>query len=255
MKKQLLISLFLLLSICMMSQTSNKKYESDWKKVADYEQESLPQSAIKSIDEILQKAISDKNTTQVIKALIYKNKYKKQIDRSDSEAIFTDLQSLLSQTTNADEKALLHSMLAELYFDYYNGNQWQINQRTDLQDVVPEDMKEWSSNIFMNKIIENLDLSVKDITALKQSTTKAYDDIILLGTDGQKYYPTLYDFLMERAIQIAERIEGMGYRGYDATLTGASLEQLVALADEYVKLNIMDTKDNNEGKSTFSPNM
>ena len=238
MKKQLLISLFLLLSICMMSQTSNKKYESDWKKVADYEQESLPQSAIKSIDEILQKAISDKNTTQVIKALIYKNKYKKQIDRSDSEAIFIDLQTLLSQTTNADEKALLHSMLAELYFDYYNGNQWQINQRTDLQDVVPEDMKEWSSNIFMNKIIENLDLSVKDITALKQSTTKAYDDIILLGTDGQKYYPTLYDFLMERAIQIAERIEGMGYREYDATLTGASLEQLVAPADEYIKLNI-----------------
>ncbi|MFV0310720.1 MAG: alpha-2-macroglobulin family protein [Dysgonomonas sp.] len=238
MKKQLLISLFFLLSISMIAQTSNKKYENEWKQVEDYEQQSLPQSAAKSVDEILQKAISDKNTTQVIKALIYKNKYKKQIDRSDSEAIFIDLQDLLSQTTNTEEKALLHSMLAELYSDYYNSNQWQINQRTDLQDIVPEDMKEWSSNIFMNKIIGNLDLSVKDIMALKQSTTKAYDDIILLGTDGQKYYPTLYDFLMERAIQIVKRIEGMGYREYDATLTGASLEQLAAPADEYIKLNI-----------------
>jgi hypothetical protein len=238
MKKQLLISLFFLLSISMIAQTSNKKYENEWKQVEDYEQQSLPQSAAKSVDEILQKAISDKNTTQVIKALICKNKYKKQIDRSDSEAIFTDLQALLAQTTNADEKALLHSILAELYSDYYNSNQWQINQRTNLQDVVPEDMKEWSSNIFMNKIIANLDLSVKDITALKQSTTKAYDDIILLGTDGQKYYPTLYDFLMERAIQIAKGIEAMGYREYDVTLTGASLEQLAAPADEYIKLNI-----------------
>ncbi|WP_419034237.1 alpha-2-macroglobulin family protein [Dysgonomonas gadei] len=238
MKKQLLISLFFLLSISMIAQISNKKYENEWKQVEDYEQQSLPQSAAKSVDEILQKAISDKNTTQVVKALIYKNKYKKQIDRSDSEAIFTDLQALLSQTTNAEEKALLHSMLAELYSDYYNSNQWQINQRTNLQDVVPEDMKEWSSNIFMNKIIANLDLSVKDITALKQSTTKAYDDIILLGTDGQKYYPTLYDFLMERAIQIAKGIEAMGYREYDVTLTGASLEQLAAPADEYIKLNI-----------------
>lgn len=238
MKKQLLISLFFLLSISMIAQTSNKKYENEWKQVEDYEQQSLPQSAAKSVDKILQEAISDKNTTQVIKALIYKNKYKKQIDRSDSEAIFIDLQDLLSQTTNTEEKALLHSMLAELYSDYYNSNQWQINQRTDLQDIVPEDMKEWSSNIFMNKIIGNLDLSVKDIMALKQSTTKAYDDIILLGTDGQKYYPTLYDFLMERAIQIVKRIEGMGYREYDATLTGASLEQLAAPADEYIKLNI-----------------
>ena len=65
----------------MIAQTANKKYENEWKQVEDYEQQSLPQSAAKSVDEILQKAISDKNTTQVIKALIYKNKYKKQIDR------------------------------------------------------------------------------------------------------------------------------------------------------------------------------
>jgi uncharacterized protein YfaS (alpha-2-macroglobulin family) len=238
MKKQLLISLFILLSISIMAQTSNKKYESEWKQIGDYEQQGLPQSAAKSVDDILQKAISDKNTTQVIKALIYKNKYKKQIDRSDNESIFSDLQALLSRMDNSEEKALLHSMLAELYSDYYNSNQWQINQRTDLQDIVPEYMKEWSSNIFMNKIIENLDLSVKDITALKQSITKNYDDIILLGTDGRKYYPTLYDFLMERAIRIAKGIEGMGYREYDASLTGASIEQLATPADEYIKLNV-----------------
>ncbi|WP_029904362.1 alpha-2-macroglobulin [Prevotella sp. 10(H)] len=238
MKKNLLISLFLLLSISMIAQTSNNKYEGEWKKVEDFDNQSLPQSSAQIVEEILQKAIADKNNTQVIKALIYKNKYKIQIDIEDKEGLLTDLQALVSQSDKAEEKALLHSMLAELYSNYFNRNQWQINQRTNLSDVVPQDIKEWSTNIFKDKIIENLDLSVKDVATLKQHTTKEYDDIILLGTDGQKYYPTLYDFLMERTIGIAQMIEGMGYREYDTSSTGASLEQLIAPADEYIKLNI-----------------
>ncbi|MDR1884439.1 MAG: hypothetical protein LBR26_16950 [Prevotella sp.] len=238
MKKQLLISLLFLSSIGMTAQTSNNKYESDWNQVEDYERQSLPQSAAKSVDNILQKAVADKNNTQIIKAIIYRNKYKRQIDSQCREGIFSDLQDLASQTDNAAEKSLLHSMLATLYVDYYNTNQRQINLRTDLTDLVPEDMKEWSGKIFRNKIIENIDLSVKDAATLKAHTTKEYDDIILLGDYGQKYYPALYDFLMERAIQIAKNIANIGYGEHDTTPAGVGIEQLISPADEYIKLDI-----------------
>lgn len=234
MKNYLLISLLLLFCTGMSAQQSNNKYIQEWEKLAAAERETLPQSATNIIDDILQKAISDKNNTQVIKALIYKNKYKKQIDRSYNEQIFSDLDSLISQTSNLGEKALLHSMLAELYSDYYNQNQWNIDNRTDLSDFVPEDMKVWSKNIFADKIVGHLDLSVADNETLKKHQTKEYDDIILLGADAKTYYPTLYDFLMYRAINIAE---SMNYQPFSTNI-GSDIFNLAIPAKEYILLNL-----------------
>lgn len=220
----------------MSAQMANNKYENEWKQVAEMEEQQLPQSATKLVDDILQKAIKAQNNTQVIKALIYKNKYKKQIDRADNDALFSDLQNLIDNTKNIQEKALLHSMLAELYADYYLMNRWTINRRTNLSDIVPTDMKEWSRNVFTNKILENINLSVKEVVALKSHTTKEYDDIIILGNQSQRYYPTLYDFLSLRAIGIAKL---MGNNGkFDTVSSGNNVEQLILPATEYVKLDI-----------------
>lgn len=238
MKKHLLTGLLFLLSIYMMAQTSNNKYEAEWKQVEAHERNDLPQSATQTVNTILEKAIADKNNTQVIKALIYKNKYKRQIDNNDNKGIFTDLQALADQSVNPSEKALLYSMLAELYLDSYNSDTWNINQRTKLVDLVPEDMDEWSSNIFSNKIIENLDLSIKEVAKLKKHSDKEYDDIILIGADGTKYYPTLYDFLMDRAITIAKSIISIGNEESDISSTGLKAEQFILPAGEYIKLNI-----------------
>ena len=100
MKKHLLIGLLLLLSINMIAQTSNNKYEAEWKQVATHERNDLPQSAMQTVNAILEKAIASKNNTQVIKALIYKNKYKRQIDNNDNKGIFTDLQALANEATS-----------------------------------------------------------------------------------------------------------------------------------------------------------
>ncbi|MBK5720323.1 hypothetical protein JGH11_05520 [Dysgonomonas sp. Marseille-P4677] len=246
MKKKLLISLFFLLSISMVGQVSNNKYESDWKKVLETEEQDLPQSAIGIVEDILQKSIADKNTTQVIKSLIYKNKYKKIIDNQNNEQIFADLLSLVTQTSKIEEKALLYSMLAELYSNYYFENQWQINQRSNLTDVIPLDMKEWSRNIFADKITESLNLSISDASLLKIHTTKEYDDIILLGTDGQKYYPTLYDFLISRAIQVAKSLKDVSNTDFDLLSIGVSIDQLISSADQYIGLDIKTGTDNSQ---------
>jgi len=243
MKRQILVGLIFLFSITMSAQTNNNKYENEWKQVEEFDAQSLPQSAIKQVDEILQKAITYKNNTQVIKALIYKNKYKKNIDKNNKEGLFNDLQTLLDQTNDKAEKALLHSMLAELYADYYQNNQWQILQRTALTDLVSEDIKEWPANIFINKIVENLDQSIKEVEVLKSYTTKQYDDIIKIGSDGQKYYPTLYDFLALRSIGVAQMLGNIGYSDFDLSSTGIDTKQFFTPADEYIKLNIKPDTD------------
>ncbi|MDU1889474.1 MAG: alpha-2-macroglobulin family protein [Dysgonomonas sp.] len=240
-KKIIFIGLLLITSITLSAQMTNNKYEEQWKQVAENEDLSLPQSASKVVDKILQEAIADNNNIQAIKALIYKNKYKKQIDKDDRENLITDFQNLIGKTTNQSEKALLHSMLAELYADYYNNNRWQINRRTNLTGTVPEDIREWPRNIFADKIAENIALSVKEEATLKKHTTKEYDDIIKLGNVAQKYYPTLYDFLKLRSIGIAKLMTG--YYEFDPSLTsGIEIDKLTLPAREYITLDIKENE-------------
>lgn len=238
MRKQLLLTgLLVLLSITMIAQTSNNKYENEWKQIEQFNTDDLPQSALTEVNKILQKAISEKNNTQVIKALIYKNKYKRDIDDSDNEGILNDLEDLIGKTSSVSEKALLKSMLAEAYLNYYSNDYWQINRRTKLTDLVPTDIKEWTGNILCNKIRENINLSIKDISTLKKHTTKEYDDIIDLGKDT-KTYPTLYDFLMKRAIEISQSLGNVIQDDFNPKTIGLSIEQLALPANEYIRLDI-----------------
>lgn len=239
MKKQLFIGFILFVfSVVTFAQTSNNKYEKDWELVTKYEEESLPQSAIKQVELILQKAMKDKNTQQIIKALIHRNIYKEDIDSSTNAFLIKELSELARNTNNVNEKALLHSMLAELYLSRLSSDRWNILSRTNLQDFVPEDMNEWSANIFIDKIIENLDLSVKDEQILKNSTTASYSDIITLGADREHFYPTLYDFLMMRTIDISKKLLELEYEEFDASLIGLTVDQLLLPADEFTKLDI-----------------
>jgi len=243
-KPVLLISTLFFFLLSMTAQNKINKYEDDWKKVSQFEKDDLPQSAAKVVDNILQKSISDKNIQQVIKSYLHKDKYKIIIDRNDNTSIFTDLQGLISQTSDAGEKALLNSMLAELYVDYYTGNSWNINKRTALSDVVPEDLTEWTTNIFMNKSIQHLDASLVNAAGLKKIKTKDYDVIITLGTDSPEFYPTLYDFLMNRALSVAKKLTDQSGKRLNIEGTGLTMDQLATPADQFIKLNISKKQNN-----------
>ncbi|MDR2953768.1 MAG: hypothetical protein LBV43_01645, partial [Prevotella sp.] len=248
MKKQYLICLIFLFSVLTMTaQKTNNKYISEWERVDKFMEESLPQSAISAIDSILLKAIAEKNNTQVVKALIVKNKNNISIDKDNNLKLIADFEALATQANDVNEQSLLYSMLAELYYNYYENNRWNIRGRTALSDLVPDDIKEWTENIFIDKIIENLDLSVKEKNNLKGHTTKEYDDIILLGSDGERYYPTLYDFLMMRTIELAKKLP----QGFDSSATGQTIEKLILPANEYVKLTIEPGADKKYSELTY----
>jgi hypothetical protein len=122
-------------------------YIEEWLKVSEFEKKSLPQSASQVIDSILLKAIKGKNSPQVIKALIHQGKYQLAIDAQNDTIIFHNLNQMLIKSDDVVEKSVIHSMLGELYIQYYQSDQWSINQRTELGDFVPSDMKEWTRNI------------------------------------------------------------------------------------------------------------
>lgn len=237
MKKHLLILFCLLYCVGITAQTNNNKYTKDWEQIENYEEKRLPQSANLLIDSILQKATREKNTTQIIKGLIYKAKYKKIIDYKEDTNLITYLEQLAPTIKSVPEKGLIHSLLAEEYAYYYNNNHYDISRRTDLADLIPEDIHEWPKNTFMNKIEQNIALSIESKDILKAHTATEFKDIVIIGRDSTKF-PTLYDMLMRRALQIFQDYITVDLGEYKYTSTA-----LAVPAEEYSKLDIEHGKN------------
>ena len=162
MKKIIFTILFAVVAMAIYSQKKvPMNYENQWRKVEDLEGKSLPKSAQAEVDAILRQAVVDKNSPQIIKALIHQAKYETTVDWLNNTVVFDNLNEMLAKSSDGVEQAVLHSMLGELYYDYFSSDMWAINERTRLKGIVPEDMKEWSSNIFFDKMVEHFAASVE----------------------------------------------------------------------------------------------
>ena len=69
-------------------------------------------------------------------------------------------------------------------------------------DYVPDDIREWTTGLFERKIGEQLALSLKPEDLLRQTSLAAYQEILDTKDYTESLYPSLYDFLMDRAIRI-----------------------------------------------------
>ena len=241
--RSLSLLIMLLLTVCGMSAQQNKtmhenEYARQWEKVASLEKKSLPQSAAEEVNAILHLAVDEQNSPQVIKALIHLGKYDLARDAENDTLVFSRLQGMLEKSSDAVEKAVLHSMLGELYMQYYQNDQWQIRQRTELRGYIPDDMKEWTRNIFYDKVVEHMEASLADRKQLEAATVSTYSAVVDEGKDSRRFYPTMYDFLALRAIEQYEQLESdedMSRTLARRELTPASL---FAPADAYIHLPI-----------------
>lgn len=240
MNKVYLILLLVAFASGVFSQNNRpmnrNQYVSEWTKVADFEKKSLPQSASETVNNILRKAIEDKNSPQIIKALIHQGKYDLVLDNQNDTLVFRNLNEMLAKSSDVVEQSVLHSMLGELYLRYYQKEQWNINQRTDLGDFVPADMKEWTRNIFFNKVVEHLNASVIPGEQLLKVEVASYTDVVELGKDSRRFFPAMYDFLMRRAIEILGQINSDADLSRLLARKNISQKALFSLADEFVKL-------------------
>jgi len=212
-------------------------YANEWAKVAEFEQKSLPQSASEAVSNILRKAIEDKNSPQVIKALIHQGKYDLALDAQNDTLIFRNLNEMLEKSSDVVEQSVLHSMLGELYLQYYQKDRWNIDQRTELGDFVPADMKEWTRNIFFNKVVEHLNASVAPEEELVKVKVESYAAVVELGKDSRRFYPSMYDFLERRTIELSGQIDQDEDLSRLLAKKNISQESLFATADKFVNLS------------------
>ena len=117
MKRTIFILITLLIAMTHQAQNkptmNDKEYTSLWQQVAELEKKSLPKSASEVVNTILKQAVDDKNSPQVIKALIHEGKYDLAIDTENDTLMFYNLNQMLQSANDVVEKAVINSMLAE----------------------------------------------------------------------------------------------------------------------------------------------
>ena len=68
-------------------------------------------------------------------------------------------------------------------------------------------MKEWTRNNFYDRITEHLNASITSEDELVAVNTELYSEIIETGKDSRRFFPSMYDFLARRAIELFRQID------------------------------------------------
>ncbi|MDH8701216.1 uncharacterized protein YfaS (alpha-2-macroglobulin family) [Dysgonomonadaceae bacterium PH5-43] len=232
--------LLILVILAFMGSTTYAQYANQWKTVESFEKQSLPKSALEVVDEIYQDAMKNNNSAEVIKAIIYQIKYKTVIDNDKYSDIIKEVEAFTEKVEDKTEQAVLYSMLANLYAKYYSVSR---NNSTAISGYVPEDIREWPANVFIQKISDLVDLSLVNAKELQETPTLEYAAILEEGKSSRNLRPTLYDFLVNEGINILEQLNGSYKVKANFPQSDFIEQQFFAPVEEFIKIeNIQKEK-------------
>ena len=192
MKK--LLTLYLLLPIFLFSFN----YQASWKKVEGFNVQRLPKSALEEVNKVYASAKKEHNSVQFIKSALYKKNYASTLNENGKVEAIHSIEKAIKDASNSDEKAILRSILAELYTIHLQRNYYRIHQRTAIKNSKNTNIVTWSSEDFLNKIYKLYQDSLDNKT--KNIDLKKYKDILTPSKNTKALRPTLYDFLVFRAL-------------------------------------------------------
>lgn len=235
--KTIFTFLILIFSLTVMSQNS---YKHQWEQADSLEKLGQSQSALDVVINIYDQSKTKGEASDFIKSSLMRMKlesdfqedyFEKSIERTQAEIL----------TAAEPVKQILHSVLAELYWRYYQNNRWQILDRTETAGFENTDIKTWDLRKLVSKCIENYTLSLENKDFLKSTAISDYNVVLIKTEETRNLRPTLFDFLAHRAIDFYKSSEA-GLTKPANTFVPAQAELFAASAEFTSQL--LKTNDN-----------
>ena len=139
MKQKILWSICAMF-LCFGTGCPAASFDDLWKQVEKYERQDLPKSAYKVVGQIAAKADKEQQKGQRMAALLYGCKLRQDIVPDSFYSDIMKLERLKRQTADEVQRAVLASVLGELYEDNANRNR----NYSDRTDAHPDSIREWS---------------------------------------------------------------------------------------------------------------
>ncbi len=177
---------------------TNDPYTKAWKEIQELDQKRLPKSALEKVEVLFQQAQKDNNPAQIVKTTIYRLKYFNELEEDGYVKVLNKLEKE-AEAADFPAKQLLHSMLGELYGNYLQQNYWRIESRTSTPEYQSDNISTWTMEQLVEASNLNYECSVDD-DRLAKVDIDLFRSIFTSEINTQKLRPTLFDFLMHRAI-------------------------------------------------------
>ncbi len=145
---------------------------------------------------------NSEKTVRYVRKLMSGMKERMEKNEDSFPDLIKETEQEVQKASDPQTAALLHSMLAEMYASYYESNSWSISSRTELSEYVPDDVREWTANLFEDTIKAHLTASLLPEAVLQATDVKTYEALMEKEADDALLRPSLFDFLVHRAITI-----------------------------------------------------
>ena len=158
----------------------------------------LPKSALKEVIKLNALARKENNVAQIVRATIYNLKFQSYIQENALVSIVRTLKSDIEHSAYP-VKPILQSFLADMYWQYYQDNRYQLAGRSKVAKPAI-DFRNWDLSSLLDETTKLYKLSLKDAEK-EQDTPVSILDGILVGDKNTRFLrPTLYDLLLHRSL-------------------------------------------------------
>ncbi|MEZ5007076.1 MAG: MG2 domain-containing protein [Chitinophagales bacterium] len=209
--KQLSIITILVFTIIISSFAMQKKadsspdlnfenYEASWSNVQEFENQGKPKSALEEVELIILQARKESNSPQLVKGLLHKFKYQMVLEEDSELKVVNSIKEELINSNDEIAKAILNSILAESYWQYYQQNRYRFLNRTETATIDQTDFRTWDLKNLLSEVKKHFLASIEKESLLQSAKISAFDAIIYNQNETEEYRPTIYDLLAHRAI-------------------------------------------------------
>jgi len=194
------ITLIIIIFFVNFSQAQTQNYDNLWNEIERFELDGLPKSALKILEVITKQATKNNNNAQLIKTMLYKSKFALVLEENAQLKIITDFNKQIEIST-FPTKNILESLLANMYWQYFNQNRYRFYNRTKTSEkVTTEDFRTWDLQTIFAEIHLHFQNSLQNGLMLQLEPLETYDAILSLQKNSKIYRPTLFDFLNHEAL-------------------------------------------------------
>lgn len=186
---------------------NNNWYEQRFETIDSLQQEGLPREAFGIFDTLYHRAIVEKNQVMLIRTIVERNKTNCILEEDPLVQIIGRIKDDLGQIDSPAQQ-IMHSLLAEIYWKYYQNNRWKFHNRTAIEGQTTEtDIRTWDLEHLVREMLLHLDLSVQQPTLLQNTPVEQFKALLEGDSVLRFVRPTLYDLLAHRALLIIQNPE------------------------------------------------
>lgn len=205
----------------------NHVRQAEWTEVYQAINQELPRTAVEKLEPIYQVALAEEAWGEAIRALAMIFIQESRFEESGAEGALEKLAAALVDQPEPLQ-ALIHLLLADWYWSYFEQNRWQFNEREDLVDGDSGDVRTWSTSRLLEEVERHFEAALEDRDLLRSIPLPEMALILTTSKLTDNRFPTLYDFAIHSAVNFYQAGEQAARRMEDHfVLDGDSL----ALAD------------------------